>query len=239
MKKNRYVKAYRSMCRLRHSEVLAARDLYYAHVQLVAEQEVSSSSVRPIQCLRSQIIQGRTYFSRFAELFTIPRVRRATLAASTVMLAQQMCGINSRSSSVLRPKQSLTLPSHCVLLFDHLRQLRLYRFPSLVRLSRFRSRQLRLRLPRHFHHRHVRSTIPPACDLPKHGLDPAHDWYDVLHPGHRKQQGGEDRADRSVSPTHRTLAYNQLHLPLRRLLQCRGRTGAFHVFCRGLPLGAT
>lgn len=28
------------------------------------------------------------------ELFTIPRVRRATLASFVVMLAQQMCGIN-------------------------------------------------------------------------------------------------------------------------------------------------
>jgi len=31
---------------------------------------------------------------RFTELFTIPRLRRATLAAFTVMMAQQMCGIN-------------------------------------------------------------------------------------------------------------------------------------------------
>ena len=32
------------------------------------------------------------YIKRFTELFTIPRVRRATLASFTVMLAQQMCG---------------------------------------------------------------------------------------------------------------------------------------------------
>ena len=62
--------------------MIAARDLYYAHVQLVEENKV---------------IQGKTYFSRLTELFTIPRVRRGTLAASTVMLAQQMCGINSKS----------------------------------------------------------------------------------------------------------------------------------------------
>jgi hypothetical protein len=67
------------MKKLRHSEVIAARDLYYAHVQLTEE---------------SKIIQGKTYLSRFTELFTIPRVRRGTLAASVVMLAQQMCGIN-------------------------------------------------------------------------------------------------------------------------------------------------
>lgn len=34
------------------------------------------------------------YASRFIQLFTIPRVRRATLAAFVVMIAQQMCGIN-------------------------------------------------------------------------------------------------------------------------------------------------
>lgn len=32
--------------------------------------------------------------TRFGELFTIPRVRRATLASFVVMIAQQMCGIN-------------------------------------------------------------------------------------------------------------------------------------------------
>jgi hypothetical protein len=79
MKKGKYQKAFDSFKRLRHTEVIAARDLYYAHVQLAAE---------------NRIIQGKTYISRFTELFTIPRVRRGTLAASVVMLAQQMCGIN-------------------------------------------------------------------------------------------------------------------------------------------------
>ena len=41
-----------------------------------------------------KIVRASNYFLRFAELWTIPRVRRATIAASTVMLAQQMCGIN-------------------------------------------------------------------------------------------------------------------------------------------------
>jgi MFS family permease len=34
------------------------------------------------------------YVTRFIELFTIPRVRRGTLASFVVMIAQQMCGIN-------------------------------------------------------------------------------------------------------------------------------------------------
>jgi Sugar (and other) transporter len=79
MKKDRYLDAYKSFCRLRNSELQAARDLYYTHCQLVEEFAV---------------LKGSNYVSRFVELFTIPRVRRATLASWVVMLAQQMCGIN-------------------------------------------------------------------------------------------------------------------------------------------------
>ena len=79
MKKGRYTSAFKSFCRLRNSELQAARDLYYVHCQLVEEMKV---------------LKGSNYFSRFMELFTIPRVRRATLASFVVMIAQQMCGIN-------------------------------------------------------------------------------------------------------------------------------------------------
>lgn len=79
MKKGRMLDAWKSMKRLRKTELQAARDLYYAYVLFAEEQK---------------IVQGRTYFTRLTELFTIPRCRRATLAASVVMLAQQMCGIN-------------------------------------------------------------------------------------------------------------------------------------------------
>ena len=79
MKKDRYLDAYKSFCRLRNSELQAARDMFYVHCQLVEEFEV---------------LKGSNYFSRFVELFTIPRIRRATLASWVVMIAQQMCGIN-------------------------------------------------------------------------------------------------------------------------------------------------
>ncbi|KZP01249.1 sugar transporter [Calocera viscosa TUFC12733] len=79
LKKGRYHDAYRSLCRLRNTELQAARDLFYIHSQLEAERE---------------LLHGSTYFSRAIELFTIPRIRRATLASFVVMLAQQMCGIN-------------------------------------------------------------------------------------------------------------------------------------------------
>ena len=76
MKKGRYAQAYKSLLRLRNTPIQAARDLYYVHAQLIEE---------------SSIIGKSNYFTRFIELFTIPRVRRATLASFTVMIAQQMC----------------------------------------------------------------------------------------------------------------------------------------------------
>lgn len=79
MKKNRYQDAMKSLLRLRNHPIQAARDLYYIHAQLEVERE---------------IIHGSTYVQRFIELFTIPRLRRATLASFVVMIAQQMCGIN-------------------------------------------------------------------------------------------------------------------------------------------------
>ncbi|KAL3479274.1 hypothetical protein BJX99DRAFT_222811 [Aspergillus californicus] len=79
IKKGKLREAYQSLCRLRNSPLQAARDLYYIHAQIKIEQEITGES---------------NYVVRFAELFTIPRVRRATLASFTVMIAQQMCGIN-------------------------------------------------------------------------------------------------------------------------------------------------
>jgi Sugar (and other) transporter len=79
MKKGRYPDAFKSFIRLRNSPLQAARDMYYAHCQLEEEMK---------------IIKGTSYVKRFTELFTVPRVKRATLASWVVMIAQQMCGIN-------------------------------------------------------------------------------------------------------------------------------------------------
>lgn len=79
IKKGRYADAFRSLCRLRNTPLQAARDLYYIHAQIQEEADIIGRS---------------NYVTRFIELFTIPRVRRATGASFTVMLAQQMCGIN-------------------------------------------------------------------------------------------------------------------------------------------------
>ncbi|KAI9147606.1 putative polyol transporter 2 [Paramyrothecium foliicola] len=79
MKKGRYLDAWKSMVQLRHHPLQVARDMYYISSQLEIENELMGKS---------------NYVTRFVQLFTIPRVRRANLAAFTVMIAQQLCGIN-------------------------------------------------------------------------------------------------------------------------------------------------
>jgi len=80
IKKGKIQQAYTSLKRLRNTELQAARDLYYIHAQLRAE--AGAHTVR------------NNYITRFTQLFTVPRLRRATVASGTVMIAQQMCGIN-------------------------------------------------------------------------------------------------------------------------------------------------
>lgn len=41
-----------------------------------------------------KLARGAGYFARLWDCFAVPRIRRANYGASTVMLAQQMCGIN-------------------------------------------------------------------------------------------------------------------------------------------------
>ncbi|KAI0006410.1 sugar transporter-domain-containing protein [Xylariaceae sp. FL0662B] len=79
IKKSRYQDAMKSLLKLRNNPIQAARDLYAIHAQLEVEREAIGDS---------------TYVKRFIELFTIPRLRRATMASFIVMIAQQMCGIN-------------------------------------------------------------------------------------------------------------------------------------------------
>ncbi|KAK6332852.1 hypothetical protein TWF696_002873 [Orbilia brochopaga] len=100
IKKKRYRDAFNSLLRLRNHKIQAARDLYYINAQIHVENAVMGKS---------------TYLTRLIDLFRVPRIRRATLAAGIVMLAQQMCGINIMafySSSIFEsagasPKESL------------------------------------------------------------------------------------------------------------------------------------
>ncbi|KAJ0275680.1 hypothetical protein COL940_008694 [Colletotrichum noveboracense] len=85
LKKGKTVNAWHSLLRLRNTPLQAARDLYYIHALL--DDEVALVREAGLQTTSN-------LFTRFVELFTIPRIRRATWAAGIVMIAQQMCGIN-------------------------------------------------------------------------------------------------------------------------------------------------
>jgi MFS family permease len=81
MQKKNYKKAYRSFLRFRMSPIQAARDLYYAHALLRQED---------ILVAESGVSTNGNVFTRFVELATIPRVRRAAQASGIVMIGQQM-----------------------------------------------------------------------------------------------------------------------------------------------------
>lgn len=85
MKHNRHAEGFQSMLRLRAHPIIAARDYYYSYV--IYEEELKEA-------------RGAGYFSRLWDCFAVPRIRRANYGASTVMIAQQMCGINSKLSLV-------------------------------------------------------------------------------------------------------------------------------------------
>lgn len=79
MKHGKIAKGFRSMDKLRAHKIIAARDYYYSNIIYAEELRVAGDS---------------NYFSRLRDCFTVPRIRRSNYGASTVMLAQQMCGIN-------------------------------------------------------------------------------------------------------------------------------------------------
>ncbi|KAJ5963229.1 uncharacterized protein N7479_003105 [Penicillium vulpinum] len=76
MRQKQYYHAYRSICTLRHHKIQAARDLYYMHTLLEAEDKMNLGN------------------NKMLELIKVPRNRRATLASQIVMFMQQFCGVN-------------------------------------------------------------------------------------------------------------------------------------------------
>lgn len=76
MLNGRHRRAFNSLAKLRWTKVQAARDLFYMHVLLEAEAQMST---------------GR---AKLKELFTIGRNRRAMYASQIVMFMQQFCGVN-------------------------------------------------------------------------------------------------------------------------------------------------
>ncbi|KAL8940131.1 MAG: hypothetical protein Q9216_002985 [Gyalolechia sp. 2 TL-2023] len=79
MKHGRQAEGFKSMVRLRAHPIIGARDYYYSNVIYVEELKIA---------------RGAGYFARLWDCFAVPRIRRANYGASTVMIAQQMCGIN-------------------------------------------------------------------------------------------------------------------------------------------------
>ncbi|BGP01880.1 Sugar transporter-domain containing protein [Rhodotorula toruloides] len=73
--KGRYKQAFESLQKLRRSDIQAAVDFYYTAKCIEMEEEIRSHHKR----------------SRFVELFTVPRNRRAARAAAVVMFMQQFC----------------------------------------------------------------------------------------------------------------------------------------------------
>ncbi|BGP51893.1 hypothetical protein JCM10450v2_007853 [Rhodotorula kratochvilovae] len=74
--RGRYVEAYQSLCRLRHTKLQAARDLFLIHALLEEEENMMAGK------------------SAIVELFAVARNRRAAVASGVCMIMQQFCGIN-------------------------------------------------------------------------------------------------------------------------------------------------
>lgn len=72
MSKKQYYRAYQSICTLRHHKIQAARDLYYMHTLLEAENAMKLGQ------------------NKVLELITVPRNRRAMIASTIVMFMQQV-----------------------------------------------------------------------------------------------------------------------------------------------------
>ncbi|KAK5197491.1 hypothetical protein LTR92_003431 [Exophiala xenobiotica] len=90
-KQGLYDKAFRSLCTLRNTELQAAKELYTAyHLQ---GRGRARARAKPKMLSEGEFSESG-FFTKVTELFTIPRIRRATTASYVVMLSQQLCGIN-------------------------------------------------------------------------------------------------------------------------------------------------
>lgn len=112
IKKENYKKAYESLCHLNETPLQAARELYYIHAQVQAENQLyfgsptdsenrrqspSSSCSVPNQASVPAIQPRKAntgFWRRVRQLFAVPRIRRALFAAFVVQISQQLCGVN-------------------------------------------------------------------------------------------------------------------------------------------------
>jgi hypothetical protein len=91
--------AYSTLLLLRGEPILAAKELIYAHCQLLIEKgsRKGANFHEPMSSDDFSLEYGsglRAWASRFKRLFTEGFIRRALMAAATVMVCQQLCGIN-------------------------------------------------------------------------------------------------------------------------------------------------
>lgn len=102
LKKGRYSDALASMCALRHSRLHAAAELLYANEQVQMEIKLLPSDSRAARLEAGpgkdssrlqRAVKITSYWLRIRLLFSDKRIRRATVAASVVMLCQQLCGM--------------------------------------------------------------------------------------------------------------------------------------------------
>ncbi|KIW11047.1 hypothetical protein PV08_10346 [Exophiala spinifera] len=77
----RYDRAFKTLCKLRNSELQAAKEIYSMYLQ--HREQVKVGDVEMV-----------SFFAKILELFTVPRIRRATTGSYVAMLSQQLCGIN-------------------------------------------------------------------------------------------------------------------------------------------------
>lgn len=76
--KHRYQDAFRAFCRVRSIELIAGRELFYAHSHIVAEE---------------QAFEVKSLARRALQSFTVPRIPRATLSSSIIYISQQFSRI--------------------------------------------------------------------------------------------------------------------------------------------------
>ena len=85
IKGSRYDRAFSSLCQLRNTELQAACELYSTYIAR------RSNALPAYQSWFSSLL---SIVKNFISLFTVPRNRFALYASYTVMLSQQLCGIN-------------------------------------------------------------------------------------------------------------------------------------------------
>lgn len=78
-KGGRYDRAFRSLCSFRNTELQAAKELYSTYLQQRVKSKLAG-------------LEEISMTRKLLDLFTIPRIRRATAASYVVMLSQQLCG---------------------------------------------------------------------------------------------------------------------------------------------------